>query len=199
MTELFIPGAGFVKEWQGFSLGSGVSRTQYPPDWVTKATAEDLAAIGATTKPTCDPACQVLERDVTAGWVVRDKTADEMAAGLAAARGAAASAIDQQAEESRARHLTQGHGQALTYAEKEKEARDLLGGGAGPWPLLSAESQATGAVPVELAAAVLAAAERWRGVAAQIEGRRRGAKVAVERAGSIQDVAAVLAALCWPD
>lgn len=197
MTIYHIPGAtpAFVAEGEPFHT-AGI---QYPGNWLTLASAEERAAIGAAAAPRLDAETQVLERDDSAGWSLREKAAEERAAALTRAQRDTLADIDAQAEMARARLLTPASGQTAAYAEKEREARDLIGGGSGPWPFLGAEALATGIAIDALAAAVVVNADRWRAIAAQIEATRRAAKVKVRVADSAAALAAAIAGLRWPD
>lgn len=201
MTEYFIADAAprHVSPGQPFGRGEGEARQQYPGNWLACASAEELTAIGAVAAPVIDPDSEVLERDAAAGWLVRRKSDAERAASLASARAAAIAEIDHGAEAARFPDFGAGIGQAETYREKEREARDLLAGGRGPWPFLSAEAAACGLPERDLAVQVAAAADRTRTRAAAIEAVRRGAKRAIADAGSPAAVALVVAGLRWPE
>jgi hypothetical protein len=192
MTEYHIPGASpaFVHIGQPFRLNS----IKYPRDWLEKVGPESVGAVAA---PAFDPRSQTLERDTT-GWRLRDKTGAEVMAALQAARAAVLAEIDRQADVARRGSFTADAGQAAAYRDKEQEARNLLGGGPGPWPFLTAEAEARNIPATDLARSVMAAAERAREQCAAIEARRRSAKRAAQSAATADEVAAVLEALCWP-
>jgi hypothetical protein len=115
---------------------------------------------------------------------------------LADAKRKASAAIDQAAEAARLRYLTAGAGQALTYLEKERDARAYAAAGYPSTQLASylfvdAERRATGQTGRQAADAIIATADAWRAKAAAIDHERRKGKLAVEAAA---DAAAVEAA-----
>lgn len=103
---------------------------------------------------------------------------------LAALRDAACAEIDAAAEAARARYITLGAGQAMTYQAKGVEAADVLAGGSGAHPLLEAEASATGVSVADLAASVAAMSQAWTLAAAAIEGARLGGKASVRSAAN---------------
>jgi hypothetical protein len=130
--------------------------------------------------------------------ILTPRSAEDLAAELAAKRAAAIREIDAAAERAREQFMTPGAGQALTYQRKLEEARAYANDAAGPFPLLEASIGADGPDIAAVAATVLATAEAWSIVAAQIEGQRLRAKRAVAAAETQAAIAAELAALTWP-
>lgn len=112
---------------------------------------------------------------------------------LAAARVAALAAIDGAAEAARLRNITPGGGQAMTYLRKEAQARAYVTAGyTGSVPaLVQAKANAAGITVQHAADLIIATADAWEALAAQIEEAREGGKAAV---GAAADVAAVVAA-----
>ncbi|HEV7658842.1 MAG TPA: hypothetical protein VGO55_03250 [Allosphingosinicella sp.] len=90
--------------------------------------------------------------------------------------------IDAAAGAFRGRFLTTIIGQQSAYRRKETEARALVAGGAGPWPMIEAEAAATGVEAAELAAVIIAGADTWADLEPKIEAARLGAKKAVTAA-----------------
>ena len=111
--------------------------------------------------------------------------------------------IDFQAERQRAKHITPGAGQAMTYLAKADEARRAVADGAAAdnadYPLLAAEIGITAAGLLEVAAVVLAAHQAWQVAGAAIEAARIAGKVAVLGAADITTAEAAAAAVAWPD
>ena len=109
-------------------------------------------------------------------------------------RAEAHDAIDQAAGRARARYITVAPGQEAVYIVKERQAREYAAAGypadAVP-PLVQADADALGITPQEAADAIIAKADTWIALAAQIERIRRGGKAAVDQAA---DAAAVTAA-----
>lgn len=190
MTDYHIPGAipAFVSPGLPF-LKDGVS---YPGDWLDKA---GPGSVGAIAAPTYDPATQKLDRDDVSGWRVHDLSAAQLQQTLDAAKVAALEEADRLAEQERRSLFAPGDGQGVVYQEKEREARDLLSGGKGPWLFLDAEAQACGIAIADLAARVVAAADDGRRRNVAIEARRRSTKLAIRAAGSPLEVADLLEVL----
>lgn len=80
------------------------------------------------------------------------------------------SSVDFAAEDVRARYLTPGNGQAMTYEGKHRQA--LAGGG----PMIAAEAEALGVTEQAVIDSVLLARERWESAGAKIEAARIKAK-----------------------
>lgn len=118
-----------------------------------------------------DPASEVVDRDMWS-WV-------EDAALIDARLHAR---IDAEVGEFRCKFITNIPGQEMTYLRKESEARDFIAEGAGPWPVLSAQHDATGEPIADIAAAVVAQADAWLVLGAKIEAARMAAKQAVAAA-----------------
>ena len=113
---------------------------------------------------------------------------------LTVPKAAAIHAINTEAEAIRNRFITPGAGQALTYQRKEIEARAWSEGAAAEdFPFLAAEAASTGMAIGEVAALVVAQADAWIAIGAQIEGLRRGALVAVEAAETPSEITAARA------
>jgi hypothetical protein len=109
-----------------------------------------------------------------------------------------AAEIDRQAEAARAAHGLLLAGQQEAYAAKTAEARALrASGGAYAGPFLTREAEARSVDLLDLASAVIAKAEAWAAVAAEIEARRGGAKQAIANAADIETLISA-AAVDWP-
>jgi len=114
-------------------------------------------------------------------------------------RAAAVAAIDAAAEAARARIVTPGSGQAMSYLAKETEARRVVAGEIAASPLLDPlvgveVDPANGTVAADLAtvaAIILAQADAWKAIEGALDAARRSAKIAVAGAA---DVAAIDAA-----
>lgn len=100
--------------------------------------------------------------------------------------------IDAQAEVERAKYVTAGALQAMTYQAKNAEAVDFLNGGTGPFPLLLAESTALGISLSELAITVNNMAKQWIQISSVIEAKRIGAKAAIKNATTPAAIKAVM-------
>ena len=117
---------------------------------------------------------------------------------VAQAAAEAAERINREAGEQRARHITVTAGQEGTYTAKQAEAeRYAATGGVGAYPYLEAEAEATGDSVAAVAELVSQTAAAWTLLNAAIEGKRRGALVAVGKATSVAEVEAVFP-IVWP-
>jgi hypothetical protein len=112
-------------------------------------------------------------------------------------KAAAVERINREAGDERAKHITVTTGQSATYIEKQKEAERYAAGGEGPFWYLEAEAEATGDTVEAVAALVLATAAAWTPINAAIEGKRRGALVAVDKAATAEEVEAIFP-VAWP-
>lgn len=120
---------------------------------------------------------------------------------LAQAKQAAIATVDGTAEYQRLQHITPGAAQAMVYLAKEAEARRFLLDAApdgANYALLSAEVGLTAPDLAGVAASVIAQADHWLSVAADIERIRLGAKRDIAAADSIATVEAIVQALVWP-
>lgn len=118
---------------------------------------------------------------------------------LDAAKASALAQVNAAAEALRARFLTAGSGQAMTYLRKEDEARRFdAEGDAADYPFLSAEAASTGATLADTAALVLAQANAWATLGAAIEGHRRGLIIAIDAAEDMTALAAIDIMVGWP-
>lgn len=106
-------------------------------------------------------------------------------------------AVDGAAERCRSQWLTPGAGQAMVYLRKADEARALVAGGPGPFPLLAASVGIEGEDQAAVAALVIAREAAWVQIGAQIEALRLAAKVAIEQAED-EVAARAAAAVDWP-
>ncbi|MHA7064047.1 hypothetical protein [Azospirillum argentinense] len=101
---------------------------------------------------------------------------------LADLKAAAVDLINRRVGDLRGLHITVTVGQSATYLEKQEEAERHAAGDSGPFPYLEAEAAATDTSLDDIAALVRATAAAWTATNADLEGRRRGALVAVEAA-----------------
>jgi hypothetical protein len=116
-------------------------------------------------------------------------------------RAAALIEIDAAAERARGAFITRGAGQAMEYLATEAEARAFDAGARGPFPFLEAERDAADAAVTlaQVSTAVLAQATAWAQAGAAIKRMRRAAKLRVEAAETIEEIAVALAAVKWPE
>ena len=109
----------------------------------------------------------------------------------------AITSINELVGKARQKYITTAPGQEMIYIAKEAEAKawlkDLLPDPAA-YPLLSAEVGVTAPTTWELAQIWVNVAVYWRGIAAQIEGARMRAIVAIEQAADTAQIAAIRAA-----
>jgi hypothetical protein len=163
--------------------------------------------------PTYDPATQtcrpVWPVPPLQDWVdfviaPRALTPEQQAALLARTVTAAHAQIDTAAGRARARYITAVPGQEATYLLKEQQSRSYIAAlasetppfDASAWPLVAAEAAATGASPAAAALSVIAQADAWMPLNAQIEQLRIGAKRAVESMTDPAEIRAACAVAC---
>lgn len=89
-------------------------------------------------------------------------------------------------------------GRDLPYAEKHRQALEVLGGGAAG-VALTREAAARGVTVEQLAAAVKAKADAWDAALGEIEDTRLAAVAAIAAAATGTAVDAVIAGLVWPE
>lgn len=128
-----------------------------------------------------------LEREPGDFEAVDEETGEIVLANAAGADAYYGAMVDAGAGWFRTLFITDVPGQEMTYVRKEKEGRDFLADGPGPWPMLSAEAAATGQEIAQLAATVVAQADQIIALGALIEGKRMGAKKAVRAATTEAD------------
>lgn len=159
-------------------------------------------------RPVLHPSLELVEVDasVEAGWLRgEDGTMVPPPAppepDLAAYKALVCARLDAEAEAVRARYITVGSGQAMTYMAKAAEAAAAVAEEdpePADYPLLSAEVGITAATLAEVAAVVLAAHRDWQVMGAAIEAARLGGKAAVMAAEDAVAAAAAAAAVSWP-
>ncbi|WP_323034512.1 hypothetical protein [Pararhodobacter sp.] len=147
--------------------------------------------------------------EVRAGWRLVDDVwlapepvaePEPVLVDLAALKADLTAQIDSAAEAERARYITPGSGQAMTYLAKAGEA-ERLAQDADPdpanYPLLSAEIGITGDTLADVGAVVLTAYTQWQQIGGAIERARLAGKAAVMAA--VDEAGARAAAqVVWP-
>lgn len=93
--------------------------------------------------------------------------------------------VDRLAEAERAKYITTGNGQALTYEEKRRQALD--GGG----PMITAEAEALEMTEQRVIDSVLTARAQWEQVGSQIEAKRLKAKKKIRQASTPAEMHAI--------
>ncbi len=141
-----------------------------------------------------------VERSGRVRWVGGDWLDYDPPVPLSDIKTALKAQVDAAAERERARYITPGAGQAMTYQAKADEARRLAADpspDAADYPLLSAEVGITAPDLVAVGAVVLAAYQAWQVIGAAIEGARLGAKQAIDLAED-EATARAAAEVVWP-
>jgi hypothetical protein len=121
---------------------------------------------------------------------------------LAAAKAAACAALDAQAEALRLTVLTPGAGQMAAYQAKETQATAFLQDGTPTeveYPDIFNEIGITADSAAEVAAAILAAAEKWRLFGRVVERTRLAGKKAVQAATDMAGIIAARDGVAWPE
>lgn len=100
--------------------------------------------------------------------------------------------IDNVAENIRLQHITGGAGQAMVYQEKAKQADDYAAAGypadTTNYPMIQAESNATGNNTTEAADGIIAQRDNWLIVGAEIEEARLTGKTGVAAATTVSTI-----------
>lgn len=140
----------------------------------------------------------IVDRPPIAAEETFDPVTGTWSPNLAILKAAATGRVNEAAEATRARFLTPGAGQAMTYLRKEAEARAWTAG-ADPaeFPFLAAEASQSDMTIAAVVAMVVAQADAWASIGSAIEGLRRGAIVAIEAATSSGQIGAA-EAVAWP-
>lgn len=182
-----------------FTLGEGEGALQYPGDWPWRATPDERAEAGIfeiveTDRPPASLRTvgstligdEVPER----AWVTTPYNLDQLRAQML-------ERVNAEAGEFRRRFITDIPGQQATYLAKEQEAAAWTpSSDPAGFPYLVNEAAATGVSVADIAALVLQTASAWRALDPKIEGRRRGAAVAIAAAADAEAIMAA-AAVNW--
>jgi hypothetical protein len=176
-----VSAGGDLIEIRSYSTATEVSTSNakpkhYPVSRVTIAAGEE--------------ATSGLEAGV---WIIRTP-----AKSLAVFQAEAIDKIDMAAEAARLRFITGGAGQAMTYQTKLDQAKRQQAGDPGPFPLLLASVDVEGDTVAEVAELVIATAEQWEPIGADIEKKRLTAKRDILAAGDAAAISAIVAAVVWP-
>ena len=121
---------------------------------------------------------------------------------LATAKAAACATIDARAEALRLTVLTPGAGQMAAYQAKEAQAAAFLQDGTPTeveYPDIFNEIGITADSAAEVAAAILAAAEKWRLFGRVVERTRLAGKKAVQAAADMAGIMAAQESVEWPE
>lgn len=187
----------WVEIFGGFTDAEGV---QHPLGWCDSASPEQLAAVGAAEIEEPGPApseVQVIGMALS-GTTSPVRVWTTVPFDLADLRSTQIARVNEGAGAFRRRFITDVSGQQATYLDKEVEAKAwALGADAADFPYLAAEADASGVPIADIAALVLATAATWRALNAKIEGRRRGAIVAIEDEGATAEAIIAAAAIDW--
>lgn len=194
MAYALLVGSTWVEIDGPFAIGEGDDAVHYPANWLASSSDEDLAAIGVL--PIVEPGPPAAGLEVT-GAVLIDvdgvptRQITTAPIDLDRLRADAIRAVNDGAGAFRRLFITDITGQQATYLAKEAEAR-AWAPGADPtyFPYLTQEAAATGQSVADVVALVLATAAQWRALDPRIEGRRRGASVAIAEAADAEAIAA---------
>lgn len=112
-------------------------------------------------------------------------------------RAEAIERIDSAAERCRSQYITLGSGQSMVYQEKRLEAERIVAGDMSGIFHLQLEADLDGMTIEQKAQEVLAVAQAWSQVSAQIELLRLGAKKAVAVATTPEEISSATS-IAWP-
>jgi len=110
--------------------------------------------------------------------------------GLEDMRGRLLASLDDQAEATRLKYITNGSGQSMTYQYKVAEAAAWTADNEASVPFLSAEADARGMTIADLVSEVQTNAAAWTLIGSKIEAARMGAKTAVRNASTAAEMIA---------
>lgn len=109
--------------------------------------------------------------------------------------------VDGLAEGARAKYITLGAGQAMTYLQKAQEAKTYLETSDpvdSNFPLLSAEVGVTGNNVLSVATVVNDAFTQWQQIGGAIEAVRLSAKAAIATAADKEAIQSIIDGAVWP-
>lgn len=188
-------------------LPEGATELIHDPRGRTIKTIESGEASRVEPKPEWDAAIANLSNAVQAK-AARDAPPPPALADVAKL---ARARIDAAAERARAKWITIGAGQALTYAEKRREAEVWAGDSAPdpanyPWARARA-ARLNGVAPSKVTKAQtqpvidewLAAAAAWTAAGIAIEDVREAAKDAIAAASDVASIDGIMAGVVWPE
>lgn len=141
--------------------------------------------------------------DADVGWICAGGSwspPDLQVADLDTIKASLKTGVDLAAEDERAKYITPGSGQAMTYQQKASEAVMLEDDPApdpADYPLLLAEVGITAPTLAEVGVVVRQAHGAWILLGAQIEAVRLGAKKAIDEAET-PEAATTAATVVWP-
>jgi hypothetical protein len=191
----FIMGAlpsPYVEVGQPFMLGD----INYPPDWLEKAGPD---SVGATPAPAFDASSEVLERSID-GWVIRSKSANELATELVSAQQAASASIKQQAQKARGQWSTPG--KDGVYLEKLHQADEWETAGSpedlAAYPYIEAEIGVTANTAGELVALWRQRRQLCAQAGAAIERIEKEVLKAIASATTFSEIQGAIDGLNWP-
>lgn len=120
-------------------------------------------------------------------------------ADMSGAKQRVIAALNVRAETTRLKFITPGTGQAMTYLQKEKEARAwTTAADPAGFPIMQAEAVATGMTMDALASLVISMADAWLSVGTAIEANRRRLIVLIENAADQTTLDAIDVNAGWP-
>lgn len=109
--------------------------------------------------------------------------------------------VDRAAELARTRIITPGSGQAMTYLRKADAARSYLAGAAisdAQMLRLTEEANLTGQSLTEVSTSIVAMADQWENLDAQIDAIRLRSKQDLSTATSGEQIESIYGAIVWP-
>jgi hypothetical protein len=132
--------------------------------------------------------------------VITSKPPEEIEANLVNTKLRAYAKINNAAEAKRLQYITPGAGQANSYRQKYEEALAFLDDTdpqAGDYPYIFLEAAATGAGTIEVAQLIVSTRNLFVQLDAVIESKRRGYVVAIDAAGTKEDVESILESVSY--
>jgi hypothetical protein len=162
------------------------------------ATTENVAA------PVADPLVEAIVREHGGEFVVIDDTPPPLT--FEQTRTRLCACVNMDAERERGRHITMaGTGQAMIYAEKDREATRWANAGrpstvsADEYPWASERAERIGEQPADVLAHWYDKISEWFAAARAIENVREDSKERIRAASSIEQAQAIYDSIVWPE
>lgn len=188
-----------VEDNQPYTSSDGI---RYPANYPKDQIAE-LTKVALTAKPT-DGTKIVTGFTINSSfiqvWNTRDKTTQELADDIAAAKATANLKANELAETERLKYITPGYGQSNSYQEKYSQAVAFKADGnpdAQTYPYIYLEATETGSTPSDIADLIIATRNQFVALDAVIESKRRGYLVSIAAATTIAQVNTIKQAISY--
>lgn len=197
MAHILVQGDALTYPYDPAQLRRDFPQVSFPRVMTLESLAEHgVFPVVAVDRPLPDIATDVEEGPPelvdgvwTERWLVTNAQPAAIAHRLATMRAAAVAEVNQGAGAFRQRFITDIPGQQATYLGKEQEALAWTEqSDPAAFPYLFNEATESGVAMADIVTLVLATAAQWRALDAKIEGKRRGAAVAIAAAATAAEI-----------